>query len=138
MRHLAILMLVALGLTVPAAEPTSKEENSRAQALEAKLKALVFPKVEFEAVSLREAVQVLRQKSKELDPDGEGINFVVHTSDENPKLTLSLNNVSLRAILRTITLLTDTEYEVVENIVIIKLKSETGPKSKPAEPAPAR
>jgi len=120
MRLTIFTILTAGAFVLPALAQAQKPDDPRAAELKAKLDRIIIPAVEFEAVGLREAMKVLRRRSQELDPDGEGVNFVVHTGDENPKVTLHLTNVSLAAVVRMLTTLTDTEYELDENIVVIK------------------
>ncbi len=42
-----------------------------------KLKSIVIPKLQFEDVPVSVIFEFLKRRSRELDPDGEGVNFVV-------------------------------------------------------------
>jgi hypothetical protein len=46
-----------------------------------KLDAIIFPRVEFAGSTVREAVQFIILKSKQLDPDGEGVGMVMKLDD---------------------------------------------------------
>jgi len=141
MRLTIVTILAAGAFVLPALAQAQKPDDPRATELKAKLDRIIIPAVEFEAVGLREAMKVLRRRSQELDPDGEGVNFVVHTGDENPKVTLHLRDVSFAALVRMLTTLTDTEYEFDENIIVIRSatsrKKDKG-RSGPAVPPDAK
>jgi hypothetical protein len=46
-----------------------------------KLNSIILPRVEFRESTVREAIEYLVKKSKELDPDGEGVNMVLKLED---------------------------------------------------------
>jgi general secretion pathway protein D len=50
--------------------------------IERKLESIVIDKVNFEKLDIAAVIQFLQQKSKELDPDHEGINFVLRLNSE--------------------------------------------------------
>ena len=50
-------------------------------AIQKKLREIVIPKIEFEEASIHQVVKFLKQKSKELDPEGEGVNFFLRLKD---------------------------------------------------------
>jgi hypothetical protein len=80
------------------------ESNARtkgAMVLVARAQAIRIPKVELREVTVAEAVEFLRKKGAELDPDKKGFNFIVKSSN-NPspnaaqsKFSMSLKDVSL-------------------------------------------
>lgn len=109
---------------LPVGRAADADPDKRAAAIEAeteaKLSNIVVPKLDFHEADLRQVVAFLHERAVDLDPDGEGVNFVVNLREEVPKVTVSLKNVSLRSVLRVITMLTDTDYELEENIVIIQ------------------
>jgi hypothetical protein len=47
-----------------------------------KVNGIVIPKVEFRNVTVSEAIEFLRQKSRQLDPDGTGVNIVLKLTAE--------------------------------------------------------
>ena len=121
------LTLLVAGLVVaasPAGWAADTATEKRVAAIEAeteaKLASIVVPVLSFEEADLRQVVAFLQDRSTDLDPDGEGVNFVVNVREEIPKVTVNLKNVSLRSVLRVITMLTDTDYELEGNIVIIQ------------------
>jgi hypothetical protein len=42
-----------------------------------KVDSIVIPRIDFRNVTVEEAIEFLRQKSKQLDPEGEGVNIVL-------------------------------------------------------------
>jgi len=134
----AVAVLGAAVLTVSVHAQSTKNGDPKAQQLEAKLSRIVIPHIEFEDAGLRDAINTVHRRSMELDPDGEGVNFVVHVEGDERKVALELNNVSIKSVLRAITLLTDTESEIEENIVIIRSKASAAPKDPKPEPPAGR
>ncbi len=65
----------------PTKEEASSLPSNRA-AITRKLQTIIIDKVNFEKLDIAAVIQFLQQKSKELDPDHQGINFVLRlTSD---------------------------------------------------------
>jgi general secretion pathway protein D len=61
---------------------------SKRAAIQHKLESIVIDKVNFEKLDIGSVIQFLQEKSKELDPDHQGINFVLRlTSDTPPPAT---------------------------------------------------
>ena len=60
-------------------ESNSAEKNENT-ALTKKLKTIIIPKLDFEKVSVKTAVQTLREQSKKLDPDGVGVIIILGVS----------------------------------------------------------
>ena len=119
--RLVCVLAVAVVPGCRAADAATEERVAAIEAeTEAKLASIVLPVLDFREAELQQVVSFLHDRSVDLDPDGEGVNFVVNVREEVPKVTLSLKNVSLRSVLRVITMLTDTDYELEENIVIIQ------------------
>jgi general secretion pathway protein D len=48
-----------------------------------KLQSIIIDKVNFEKLDIAAVIQFLQQKSKELDPDHQGVNFVLRLNSEN-------------------------------------------------------
>jgi general secretion pathway protein D len=67
------------------ATPTKSEDNggySNRANITHKLQSIIIDKVNFEKLDIGSVIQFLQQKSKELDPDHQGVNFVLRlTSD---------------------------------------------------------
>ena len=55
--------------------------------------------VELQEATLEEAIQFLQLKSKEMDPSGQGVNFVISQNPDSPqnqaRINLSLRNIPL-------------------------------------------
>ena len=59
--------------------------GSNRAAINRKLQSIIIDKVNFEKLDIAAVIQFLQQKSKELDPDHQGINFVLRlTTDTTP------------------------------------------------------
>jgi general secretion pathway protein D len=69
---------------------TAVQEHSNRANITHKLESIIIDKVNFDKLDIATVIQYLQQKSKELDPDHEGINFVLRlTADTtaNPDTT---------------------------------------------------
>lgn len=55
-----------------------------------KLRTLVVPKVDFSGASLGEVVEFLRVRSRDLDPEGKGVDFVLNVPPETTAATIDL------------------------------------------------
>jgi Flp pilus assembly secretin CpaC/tetratricopeptide (TPR) repeat protein len=64
--------MVAGGEGVLGGAPVPKVAESKVQE---KLREIVVPKIDFEEATIHQVVSFLKQKSKELDPEGVGVNF---------------------------------------------------------------
>ena len=69
--------------------------------LREKLDNIIFPKVEFDAVPFETVVNYLKTRSRELDPDGEGVNFFLQLDPEVEEalITVDFHNIPLGALL---------------------------------------
>ncbi|MAS94703.1 MAG: hypothetical protein CMO55_16005 [Verrucomicrobiales bacterium] len=96
--------------------------------VEAKLKSIILPSLEFQETPLEDALSFLQQRSVELDPDpdvaAKGVNLVVDVGEnyeeiaETP-ITLRLTNVPLAEALRYTTALARLEYDTESHAVVI-------------------
>ncbi|MCB1097977.1 MAG: type II and III secretion system protein [Verrucomicrobiae bacterium] len=87
-----------------------------------KLKSIVFPRIEFLDLSLREVILFLGAKTKSMDnlePDPElrGINFLLKGGDVDRTVTLSLSNIRLLDLIELIADQTGTSYSIEEYAV---------------------
>jgi general secretion pathway protein D len=67
--------------------PTTREdvtEPSNRAGITNKLQSIIIDKINFDKLDVASVVQFLTQKSKELDPDHVGINFVLNLNQETP------------------------------------------------------
>jgi len=63
--------------------PVAVQEASNRANITRKLQSIIIDKVNFEKLDIAAVIQFLQQKSKELDPDHQGINFVLRlTADQ--------------------------------------------------------
>jgi general secretion pathway protein D len=93
-----------------------------------KLRSIIIPSLEFRDASIEDAVAFLNAKSKELDPEKQGINFILRPDvPETAKtFTLNLRNVPLEQALRYISQLAGVKYKVEEfAILIVRLIDNT-------------
>ncbi len=67
----------------PAATKAAVVSSNRVN-ITRKLQSIIIDKVNFEKLDIAEVIQFLQQKSKELDPDHQGINFVLRLSSDTP------------------------------------------------------
>ncbi len=120
-------------VTLPAHQqnlPAGKATPSIAAArIEEKLRTIIFPRIEFENVTLEDAVHYLRYKSTELDPSqsAKGVNIVVQNArvgeaSANPALiikNLSLRDVPLKSALEYICKQVGYQTKVDDSAVIL-------------------
>ncbi len=102
---------------------------SAKKSLLAKIRSIVFPKVDLQGVTLDEVVEYLRIQSRDLDSEKKGVSFVVRAPPEAKAktVTLNLNNAPLEELLRYITEMTGTAYRIDEfavNITSLADKSD--------------
>ena len=95
-----------------------------------KLRTLKLPRVDFTNATLDEVIEYLRITSKDLDPEGKGVGFVIKAADDTRSRSLSLNlrDVPLEEVLRYATEMTGSSFRVEEhavNIVSLSEKSTT-------------
>lgn len=84
--------------------------------------------MEFRNTKLDDAIAFLRAKSKELDPDGKGVNFVVKKGVETEaEISLRLSNVPLDDAVRYIVELAQAAYSVEDQTIVIHPKSAGAP-----------
>ncbi len=83
---------------------------------------IIIPKLNFNGVSLSEAIDFLRVKSRDIDPQKLGVNIIVN-DDEGPsmvKLTLNLTNIPLTEALRYVTELAGMRLVAGENGYVVQ------------------
>lgn len=109
-----------------------------------KLQNIIIPSLSFNDMPLENAIRFLAAKSKELDPTGEGVNFVLksrptvqppkpgeQTKEPTPtptiprNITLTLSQVPLGDVVRFITNLTNLQFKVDEYAVFILPATES-------------
>lgn len=85
-----------------------------------KLSRIIYPEINWDGKEIDEALKYLARRSKEYDPDKEGveINYVAGSGDK-PTVTLNLTNMPLSEIIRYTCLLTGLEYRIEGNSVLV-------------------
>ncbi len=95
---------------------------------EARMKTIIFEKIDFRSITFLDAVDYLRQQAKERDPQKKGVNIIVKSNGApNPKLTLQMDKTSLHRVLKTITDIADYRWRFIGDTLIL----EPIPPSKP-------
>ncbi|MDE1171148.1 MAG: type II and III secretion system protein [Verrucomicrobium sp.] len=91
-----------------------------------KLESIVIPSVEFSDASLQNAVDFLNDKTRQLDPEHEGINFIPRPEalSQAKTITLSLKNVPLKEVLRYLTQLAQVKFKIDPSAVFFVPLSE--------------
>jgi general secretion pathway protein D len=91
-----------------------------------KLRTFTVPLVELQGAALEEVIEFLRIRSRELDPQKKGVDFVLKVSPEfaNKPVTLNMVGVPLEEVLRYATEMTGTIYRVDEYAVTITSRAE--------------
>jgi hypothetical protein len=99
--------------------------------LEARMKTIIFEKIDFRSIEFSDAVEYLRFQSKELDPQKKGINIILKKEGgQNPKLTLQLGRTSLHRALKTITDIADYRWRFIGNNLMLEPIPPSKPKKK--------
>jgi hypothetical protein len=108
--------------------------NPKVAALTNKLDAIVIPKVDIEDGTIREVVEFLRLRGKELDPDKSGVNLVLMDKENQSTVTLRLlENVTLHTVLKLVAGQAGLAIDIGEDVVTLRnKKTETAPVAQPA------
>lgn len=89
--------------------------------LEAQLRRIIIPSVEFQDTPARDAVEFLQQRSVELDTQEDdarrGVNLVLKDGDSLGAVSFRLRNVSLYSALEAFALATGCQMEIREHLV---------------------
>lgn len=108
--------LIALALMLSGVWATAEERAPRKQVRET-----VVPRVEYRDEGVDRVFEHLSNRSRELDPEGSGINIIYRGPDGDaaPRITLSLRRVSLYDAIRYITQVAGLHYRIDDNAVFI-------------------
>ena len=90
-----------------------------------RLKELMIDHIEFNESDIGSAILLLRSRSKDLDPKGEGFNIMFPQPDKyaNKVVTLNLDQIPLYEVLRYICKITGLSYHINETDKIITIGS---------------
>lgn len=117
------------GVTMAAAPDGAQSSSAqRRMSLASKLAKLRLPSIVFDQVSLQEALEFLKVRARDVDPERKGIDFVMALPAAQAAATLSLNltDVPVEEVLRYATDLTGCGYRVEEFAVRIVPAGDTG------------
>jgi general secretion pathway protein D len=94
-------------------ESVSKISNSRDRLLR-NMRTLMVPRVDFANATLGEVLEFLRVRSRDLDPEGRGVDFVLNVPEQTAdrQLTLSLENIPLEELVRYVAEQSGTAYRI--------------------------
>ncbi len=115
------------------------EASAPKSPIQAKLDAIIFPKVQFSEATLEEALAFLRAKSRLLDASEpneakRGVNFILQGAPASTALiSMDLKNVPLSQVVKYTADLADLEYRIEENAVVFLSRSKDAA-VKPATP----
>jgi general secretion pathway protein D len=142
-------------IVVPPSETAASAAPSESADITRKLQSIILPNVNFDKLDITEVVDFLTKKSKELDPDHQGINFVLRlTSDTTPapppttggnnatataaaaadaqskeihrQVSITLQNVPLADVLGYIVQQTNLQYSVEDYAVYLRPSIDEG------------
>lgn len=104
-----------------------KEVTSNDVAMENRLKSIILPDVSLRDARLDIVIQLLQQRSRELDPlrPQKGVNFVLKygvASESSALITLNLKRVTLLDTLKMVTEVAGLSYRFDGEIVVIEPK----------------
>ena len=104
-----------------------KEVTPNDAAMESRLRSILLPEVNLHDARLDVVIQLLQQRSRELDPlrPQKGVNFVLKhgvASESSALITLSLKRVTLLDTLKMVTEVANLSYRFDGEIVVIEPK----------------
>ena len=109
-------------------ENSSKSEEVAIPSLLRKLEKIILPKINFTGMALTRVIESLSELSLEYDSEGQGVNMVAlfDPSELNPKVNITLRNLSLDKILQFVTQQVNFTYEVGADAVTIQPSDSIG------------
>lgn len=107
---------------------SNQNRHTGRESIVQKLRTLKVPQIELTGVTLDEATELLKVRSRDLDPEGRGVNFIINVPPEarNKLISLALFSVPLEEVLRYISETAGVSYKVDEHAVIFTSVSERG------------
>ena len=91
-----------------------------------RLNELMIDHIEFEDTDIGSAIALLRSRSKDIDPQGEGFNIIVPQADQyvdkpEYRVTLNLDQIPLYEVIRYLCKITDLQFRIDENDKILTI-----------------
>jgi len=91
-----------------------------------RLNELMIDHIEFEDTDIGSAIALLRSRSKDIDPQGEGINIIFPQADQyvdkpEYRVTLNLDQIPLYEVIRYLCKVTDLQFRIDENDKILTI-----------------
>jgi hypothetical protein len=120
-----LLGLFLIGISVVLSLPAQAQSapTGRAVVIQRKLEKIELPVLLLKDSTLQESVEFLQQKSRTLDPDHMGINFVINLPADHParqtRVNLDMRNIPLGAALDYILRPANLTYRVDSYAVVI-------------------
>ena len=110
-----------------AADTDSSAAKTGKDNLVAKLRDLKIQRIDFSGATLEEVIEYLRVRSRDVDPDRKGVDFVMSVPSDTPKRSISLNliDVPIVEVLRYATEVAGVGYRVEEFAVRIVSLTDT-------------
>ena len=109
-----------------AASAAASNAQSGREKITEKLRNLIFPQVDFGGATLDEVAELLRVRSRDLDPQGTGINFILNVPPEarDKPISLNLRDVPMEEVLRYVSEMSGVSYKVDDHAVTFVSISE--------------
>lgn len=104
-----------------AAGNTGGDGRSNRDVILDKLRTMIVPKVDFNGATLEEVIEYLRVRSRDLDPKGRGVDFVVNLPAESSAklVTLFIEQVPMEDVIRYATEKAGASFRVEDRAVTI-------------------
>ncbi len=95
--------------------------------LVAKLRELKIQRIDFTGATLEEVIEYLRVRSRDVDPDHKGLDFVISLPSDTPRRSISLNliDVPVEEVLRYATEVAGVTYRIEEFAIRIISLTDT-------------
>ncbi len=108
------------GLFASGNSPAANARSGR-DAINQKLRTMIVPKVDFSGATLEEVIEYIRVRSRDLDPKGRGVDFVMNVPPESSAklISLYLEHVPMEDVLRYATEKAGAAYRVEDRAVTI-------------------
>jgi general secretion pathway protein D len=109
-------------------ENTATTEEIAVPSLKRKLESIKLPKINFTGMELTRVIESLSELSLEYDSKGEGVNIIplFNPGEFNPKVNITLRNLSLDKILQFVTQQVNFTYEVGADVITIQPSDSIG------------